>query len=288
MTFSATAPAGAETTNTADIPADIRLVMIDIDGTLSGQSNEVDPIVVAAIDKALQQGIKVGIATGRMYRSALRFHQTIGANVPLCSYQGALIKDPDHPEQQVYRHWAIPQNLAMELINAFAQHPLIVHAYIEDELYVQELNPLSVAYAERSQVPIRVLDGSLRADPTKVLAMSEDTDLILELQRVMRQQFPADQLYLTRSVPTFLEATHPVVNKGTAVKYLAEEVFGLQPHQVMTIGDSDNDIEMLAYAGIGVAMANATAEIQAQANWVAPSVDQHGVAAALEEFVLRA
>ena len=281
MTSSVTAPSASEPATTADI----RLVMIDIDGTLCGQSNQVDPVVIAAIAKALKQGIHVGIATGRMYRSAVRFHHTIAANTPLCSYQGALIKHPDG--DKVYRHWAIPRDLAQVLIQSFRRHPLIVHTYIDDELYVQELNPLSLAYAERSQVPIHVLpeDGSLAADPTKVLAMSEDTDLILEIQAVMRDQFPADQLYLTRSVPTFLEATHPIVNKGTAVRYLAEEVLGLQPHQVMTIGDSDNDIEMLAYAGIGVAMGNATPDIQAQANWVAPTVDQHGVAAAFEEFV---
>lgn len=264
--------------------ADIRLVMIDIDGTLSGVSNQVDPVVIEAIAQVQARGVKVGIATGRMYRSAVRFHQIIGANMPLCAYQGALIKDPD--QDRVYRHWAIPRALAQKLIAAFQDYPLIIHTYVDDELYVRDLHPLSVAYAERSQVPIHVLNGELTADPTKVLAMTEDTDLIAELQTTMRDQFPPDQLYLTRSVPTFLEATHPVVNKGTAVKYLAEEVLGLQPQQVMTIGDSDNDIEMLAYAGIGVAMGNATPEIQAQADWVAPTVDKQGVAAALDAFIL--
>jgi len=76
------------------------------------------------------------------------------------------------------------------------------------------------------------------------------------------------------------------VNKGNGVRYLAEELLGLSSSNVMTIGDNFNDIEMLEYAGIGVAMGNAPADVKAVAKWVAPSVEQDGAAAAIEEFVL--
>ncbi|MDX2273018.1 MAG: Cof-type HAD-IIB family hydrolase [Cyanobacteriota bacterium] len=267
---------------------DIRLVMVDIDGTITGAANTVSPRVRQALRQAKQQGVYVGIATGRMYRSALRFHHEIAANMPICAYQGAMIKDP--ATDKMYKHWSLNLEVAQQLLAALDTYPLIAHIYVDDQLYVRDWNPLSLGYAERSQVPIHLLSdlgSELTLEPTKVLAMTEDTDLILELLGSLRQQFPADLMYLTRSVPTFLEATHPQVNKGNAVKYLAEEVLGLRPEQVMTIGDSDNDVEMLAYAGLGVAMGNASAEVQAYADWVAPSVDEDGVAVALETFVLK-
>ncbi|MEO1637596.1 MAG: HAD hydrolase family protein, partial [Cyanobacteria bacterium J06631_9] len=83
------------------------------------------------------------------------------------------------------------------------------------------------------------------------------------------------------------EATNPLVNKGAAVRYIAEELLGLQRNNVMTVGDNFNDVEMLEYAGIGVAMGSAPAKVQSIANWVAPDVEQDGAAVAIEKFLLQ-
>ena len=91
---------------------------------------------------------------------------------------------------------------------------------------------------------------------------------------------------MTKSLPTFFEATHPGVNKGVAVRFMAEELLGLTSEQVMVVGDSYNDIEMFDYAGTAVAMGNAEAAVQAWATWQAPAIDEDGVAAAIEEFIL--
>ncbi|MEL7475594.1 MAG: HAD family hydrolase, partial [Cyanobacteria bacterium J06555_12] len=69
--------------------SDIRLLVLDIDGTIAGDSNEVSPTVIDAITTAKAKGVKVAIATGRMYQSALRFHQVLGSDMPLAAYQGA-------------------------------------------------------------------------------------------------------------------------------------------------------------------------------------------------------
>lgn len=123
--------------------------------------------------------------------------------------------------------------------------------------------------------------------PTKVLALSHDVDLIQELLGNLRLQYTPAELYMTTSVSTFLEVTNPFVNKGTAVRYLAEELLGLTSDNVMTIGDNFNDLEMLEYAGIGVAMGDAPQPVQAIANWVTSSVEEDGVAIAIEKFLLK-
>ena len=273
-------------------PTGIKLLVLDIDGTIAGESNLIREPVRRAICEAKQRGVQVAIATGRMYRSALRFHQDVGSTLPLLAYQGAWIQDP--VTQQLHRHWPVSRQTAQQLLDYFEQPQLrsllSVHFYINDQLYVRELTPETQIYSERSGIEA-IAVGDLRQvlthEPTKVLALSDDTDVIDQLLGTLRLQYTPAELYLTKSVATFFEATNPFVNKGAGVRYLAEELLGIGAANVMTIGDNFNDVEMLEYAGIGVAMGNAPAEVKAIAQWVAPSVEQDGAAAAIEEFVLQ-
>lgn len=270
---------------------DIRLLVLDIDGTIAGLSNHVREPVKQAIRKAQRKGIQVAIATGRMYCSALRFHQDVGSSLPLIAYQGAWIQDP--ATQQLHLHLPVSRPTAEQLLNYFeteALRPLLsVHFYINDQLYVREITRETELYAQRAEIqplPVGDLRQVLATEPTKILALSDDVEIIDQLLGNLRQKYTPAELYLTKSVATFFEATNPAVNKGAAVRYLAEEMLGLKAENVMAIGDNFNDVEMLEYAGLGVAMGNAPADVQAIAQWVAPSVEQDGAATAIEAFVL--
>ncbi|BAU41172.1 Cof-type HAD-IIB family hydrolase [Leptolyngbya sp. O-77] len=282
---------GAFVENSAAQSGEIRLLVVDLDGTVVGASNQISARVKQAVQAVQAQGIPVAIATGRMYQSACRFHADLGSTLPLMSYQGALIKDP--ADDTLHRHWHLPRVYAQQLLEFYEQpsvrKEVSVHFYINDQLYVREITAETEAYAERSSIePIAV--GDLRtlldADLTKILAQSSNVELIDDLLEKLRQRYAPTELYLTKSVDIFLEATHPKVNKGNAVRYLAETILGLRANQVMAIGDNFNDFEMLQYAGIGVAMGNAPEGVQAIANWVAPSVEEDGAAIAIEKFIL--
>jgi Cof subfamily protein (haloacid dehalogenase superfamily) len=270
---------------------DIQLLVLDIDGTIAGRSNDIKEPVKQAIRLAQEKGIQVAIATGRMYCSALRFHQAVGSTLPLLAYQGAWIQDP--ATQKIYQHLPVSRSTAEQLLDYFESEALrkllSVHFYINDQLYVREITSETKIYAQRADIQPQAV-GDLRKtltdEPTKILALSDDTAIIDQLWGSLRQQYTPAELYLTKSVATFFEATHPAVNKGAAVRYLAEELLGLAPHNVMAIGDNFNDVEMLEYAGLGIAMGNAPAEVQSVAQWVAPNVEQDGAAAAIEAFVL--
>ncbi len=270
---------------------EIKLLVLDIDGTIAGTSNTISSKVKQAIQASQAKGVQVAIATGRMYRSALRFHQEIGSTLPLMAYQGAWIQDP--ATQKIHRHWVVQRQTAIQLLDYFEQPQLrsllSVHFYINDCLYVRELTPETKIYAERSGVEaiaVGDLRQALTNEPTKVLALSDDVAIVENLLSSLRQKYTPAELYLTTSVATFFEATNPLVNKGTGVRYLAEELLKISAANVMTIGDNFNDLEMLEYAGIGVAMGNAPDEVKAVASWVAPSVESDGAAAAIEEFLL--
>ena len=278
--------------NATDLNAlDIQLLVLDIDGTIAGRSNDIREPVKQAIQAAQAKGIQVAIATGRMYCSALRFHQAVSSPLPLIAYQGAWIQDP--ATQKIYKHLPVSRTTAKRLLDYFEGEALrsllSVHFYINDQLYVREITPETELYAQRADIQPQAvgdLRNALTYEPTKVLALSNDTVLIDQLLGSLRQQYTPAELYLTKSVATFFEATHPAVNKGAAIRYLAEEILGLKPHNVMAIGDNFNDVEMLEYAGLGVAMGNAPEQVQALAQWIAPDVEEDGVATAIETFVL--
>ena len=281
----------ASLTSSNTTSLDIRLLVLDIDGTIAGQSNDIREPVKQAIRKAQAKGIQVAIATGRMYCSALRFHQEVGSTLPMLAYQGAWIQDP--ATQKIHQHLPVSGSTAEQLLDYFESDALrsllSVHFYINDQLYVREITPETNVYAQRAEIqPLAVGDlrKVLTSEPTKVLALSDDTTIIEQLLGSLRKQYTPAELYLTKSVATFFEATNPAANKGIAVRYLAEEMLGLTAQNVMAIGDNFNDVEMLEYAGLGIAMGNAPADVQAIAQWVAPSVEDDGAATAIEAFVL--
>ncbi|MEM7712382.1 MAG: Cof-type HAD-IIB family hydrolase [Cyanobacteria bacterium P01_A01_bin.68] len=271
---------------------DIKLLVLDIDGTIAGVSNRISNRVIEAVKAVQGKGIQVAIATGRMYCSALNYHTQIGSNLPLITYQGAWIQDP--VSQKIHQHLSVNKEIALKLLDYFEKPELrqllSVHFYINDQLYVRELTEDTKIYGQRSgitPIPVGDLRSCLNNEPTKILALCEDTKVIDKLLDDLRLQYTPAELYLTKSVATFFEATNPLVNKGAAVRYIAEELLGLQRNNVMTVGDNFNDVEMLEYAGIGVAMGSAPGKVKAIANWVAPDVEQDGAAVAIEKFLLQ-
>ncbi|MEM9542086.1 MAG: Cof-type HAD-IIB family hydrolase [Cyanobacteria bacterium P01_E01_bin.42] len=269
----------------------IRLLALDVDGTIAGKSNQVSEAVKTAIAEVQNRGIQVAIATGRMYRSALRFHQAIGAQLPIIAYNGAWIQDPATGE--MLRHSPLSLQSAKELLDYY-ENPqwrdrLDIHCYWDDLLYVRESTRYTAEYVERAGIDANIA-GDLRAlldrPPTKVLALSPDIEAIQQVTTDLKKRYLPSEIYLTQSSPYFLEATHPNVNKGTAIRFLTEEILGYSLENVMAMGDNYNDLEMLQTVGLGIAMGDAPTGVQDVSKWVAPSVEADGVAAAIAKFLL--
>lgn len=269
----------------------IRLLVLDVDGTIAGASNAVSKPVVEAIRAAQQKGIQVAIATGRMYRSALRFHAAIESQLPSIVYNGAWVQDP--LTDKIHQQFHVSPEDALTLLDYFEQTELRsqigVHFYSGDRLYVREIVAETESYARRSGIePIavgdlrRILDYPL----TKILALGRDPQLMTRITQSLKERYKRDRLYLTQSTSVFFEAIHPRANKGAAVRFLAEELLGLKAENVMAIGDNFNDAEMLDYAGLGVAMGDAPEAVKAIAQWVAPGVELDGAAVAIAKFLL--
>ena len=274
----------------SETAAGVRLLVLDIDGTVVDESNRVRDSVARAVRSAERRGVAVVIATGRLYQSSLAAYESIGSTLPLICYEGALIRQPH--TGLVHRHWALePDVVALMLDHAEPLSlggRLSVHLYAQDNLYVSNLNDASIRYFGRSKaepIVVRDLRQLLNRAATKVIVLSDDFRVIARLASRLENSSSRTQVKQYESV-ALLEAFHPAVNKRLAVSYLAEVLMGLRPENVMAIGDDFTDIEMLRYAGIGVAMGNAPAAVKAFADWVTTSVERDGVAEAVERWIL--
>jgi Cof subfamily protein (haloacid dehalogenase superfamily) len=270
--------------------ADVRLLVLDIDGTIVDESNRTRDSVARAIRSAERRGVAVAIATGRRYQSALDAYESIGSTLPLICYEGALIRQPH--TGFVHRHWPLePDVVALLLGHAeplSLSGRLSIHLHTQDNLYVSNLNDASSRYFEGSKVE-PIVAGDLRQllnlATTKVIVLSDAVEVIARLSSQLKNSSSRTQVKQYRSI-TLLEAFHPAVNKRLAVSYLAEEIMALRPENVMAIGDDFTDIEMLRYAGIGVAMGHAPVAVKTSADWVTTSFEKDGVAKAVEKWIL--
>jgi Cof subfamily protein (haloacid dehalogenase superfamily) len=262
----------------------IRLIAIDLDDTLLDNNIQVSPRACAAIRAAVKRGITVTLATGRMFASAVIFAKQIGLDVPLITYNGGLIRSSLTSE--TFLHQPVPVEVAGEILKLFDQHRWYIQSYVEDKLYVDELDDYALTYARFSKItPIAIGKElyTMKAAPTKLLGMTEEKNVKPLIHQLM-QLFPG-KLYATSSKPGYVEMMHPSVNKGQALSFLASKL-GISQAEVMAVGDSLNDIDMLEFAGFGVAMGNAVPEVKAVAQAVTLRNNEDGVAEAIEKYAL--
>lgn len=274
-----------------DLAADVRLLVLDIDGTIMDESNRVRDSVAQAMHSAQRRGVAVAIATGRLFQTSLHAYDSIGSTLPLICCEGALIRE--RHTGFVHGHWPLEPRVAAQMLDQtkrLSLSSLSVHFYIDDNVYVSNLNRVSLDYFEGSKVePILVSDlrQLLNQSITKAMVLSDDSSVIARLSSQLKTSHSRTQVKQHKSI-TLLEAFHPAVNKRLAVRYLAEEIMSLRPENVMAIGDDFTDIEMLQYAGIGIAMGSAPEAVKASADWVTTTIEEDGVARAVERWILRA
>ena len=236
-----------------------------------------------AIAAVRASGSHVIVVTGRMFRSTCPYLADAGLEEPVVCYQGAVVADPVSGEW--LRHVPIPRAVALEAIDAVVAAGFHVNCYVDDELYVARVTPEARAYAGFQHLYIHEV-GDLHAwldtDPTKLVAVG-DPNALDALEDVLQPHF-LGRLFVSKSLPHFLEFAHPDVNKGSGLEFVAE-LLGFTPAETVAAGDGENDRELLDWAGFGVAVANAHDDILARADLVVPSVHEEGVALLLEAYL---
>ena len=223
------------------------------------------------------------VATGRMYRSVLPYLEQAGLEDPVICYQGAVVADPRTGE--FLRHEPIPLELGREAIRALQEDGYHVNCYVNDELYVAQVTPEANRYAGFQSIPLHPVGDLaewLSEPPTKLVAI-DDPDVLDVVEVRMKERF-AGRLYISKSLPYFLEFASPEVTKASGLSFLADRL-GFARGRTVAFGDGENDTELLDWAGFGVAVANAHPRVLAAADWVSPSAAEEGVAQVIEALL---
>jgi Cof subfamily protein (haloacid dehalogenase superfamily) len=259
-------------------------VASDLDGTLlDGVTFEPSARTVAAIAAAEASGIRVILATGRMFQSTRRIAAMLDVHGPVICYQGALVGDTDTGEVLLHQPLDVP--LAREILHALGPHSRTTNAYVDDELYVTEANPEAIRYAQIAGAELHVVGdlGEWLDRPTTKLVTVGEQSWLDPLRDRMQAQF-GHRAFVAKSLPIFLEFAAPQVSKSTAMHFLGDRL-GFTAQQCVAFGDGENDRDLILWAGLGVCVANATDRLRSEADWVVPSVTDDGVAQFLEQVV---
>jgi Cof subfamily protein (haloacid dehalogenase superfamily) len=241
------------------------------------------PRTRAAITAARAAGIHVVLVTGRMFQSVRRYALEAGIDDPVVCYQGAVVAEPG--SGRWLRHVPIPLELARETIAALNEEGFGLNCYVDDELYVAEVTEAAKRYANFQHIelhPVGDLLDWLDRPPTKLVVI-DDPHVLDDLKQRMLERF-ADRLYISKSLPYFLEFASPDVTKAAGLEFLAEHL-GFTRERTVAFGDGENDIELVDWAAYGVAVDNADDRVKELADFICPSVDEEGVAQVLEAYL---
>jgi Cof subfamily protein (haloacid dehalogenase superfamily) len=264
-------------------PAAVRAVAMDLDHTILPDSLEFSPALVRAVGRVRASGVEAIVATGRMFASARPYALQLGVTAPVICYQGALIADPVTGEWLQHRPMDVP--LAHEVIEAVDAAGFHMNVYVDDTLYVEELNEEAITYARHARLEAHAVGNLvewLDRPTTKIVVVGEPEELD-GLQDRLRARFDG-RAFIAKSLPIFLELAEPGVSKGAALEFVCGRL-GIDPAAVVAFGDGANDVELLQAAGLGVAVAGGDAALERVAAWTVPSVDEDGVAGFLDAVV---
>ncbi|NCD08365.1 MAG: HAD family phosphatase [Negativicutes bacterium] len=261
----------------------IKLIASDMDGTLLNDKGEISQRNAAAIRKAIDAGVIFTIATGRMYCSIEPFAEKLGLDVPLIAYNGAFVKGA--LSKEVLHDSPLDHETSIAVLEYCKKKNYYVQAYVDDTLLVKDVCEFSTMYANFARVEFVAMGEKLyrlHKAPHKLLLMTE-SGRNEEIRQEMTEKF-GEKVSMTNSFNDFLEVINPSVSKWNAVKALAQQK-GIDLRDTMCIGDSNNDFEMVANAGIGVAVANANDRIREAAKLVTAANNEDGVALAIENIL---
>lgn len=266
----------------------VKLVALDLDDTLLDCGLRISPHCIETIQAVRKKGVMVTIATGRMFKSALPYARQLQIDVPLITYQGAWVKNSLSGEVLYYR--PVDRALTRQIFEFFDCCGVHYHSYFDDTLCMESLTEEGRYYAEIAGVKpviVKNLREELKTrEPFKIMGITFNEKMLLDMELALKNRF-GRELYITRSKPNFLEIMDRQATKSRALQVVAEH-YGIDRTDVMAIGDSYNDMDMLEWAGLGVAMGNAPKNVKEAAAYVTTSNEEEGVAEALTRFVLNA
>ncbi len=261
-----------------------KLIGIDLDDTLLDDTGHIPPHAASAIKRATQQGAHVVICTARTKTGAQRYYDSLGLRTYFITSGGAEVFGPDG--KMVFSQPVEPA-LVKELLMFAYTNDVHAQVYVDGDLIYREKNDHAVSYEMMYGFPGIEMPDILELEEliTPKVLFVVDKSRISAFQRRVEKAFP--MLAVRQSKPMYLEITHNGISKGQALAFVAQ-AYGIDPKEVIAVGDTEVDKSMLEFAGLGVAVANADEDLKKIADIVCASNNDGGVADVIAQYILEA
>ena len=272
--------------------ARIQLAAFDLDGTLLKEDKMPSPYTLETLERVLDRGVEVVLASGRSRGIIPRVLLDNPRIRYVISCNGALIWDLR--EKRAVFEELVPYSAALDILRRAREYDCVREASVEGMMYVSEYdveteiqrifpNLREIMHTLRTPVPdVEDFFAERGVGAEKLLFFFPSSESREPLRRWIAGRY---DLALTSSHPLALEVNAPGISKGSALRQLTRRL-GVAPEHVFAIGDSENDGEMIAFAGTGVAMGNAEAPVLALTDLVTADNDSDGAALAMEKWIL--
>ncbi|MGY0354343.1 sugar-phosphatase [Enterococcus avium] len=269
----------------------IKLVAIDLDGTLLNNDKCINKPVIDAIKATRQAGIHVVLSTGRPLSGTKKQLDELGLNKKddyIITYNGALVLNTKTWDTIFERGLTQEKYLKIDQL----ARSLNVHLHLADrkEMYTsnRDISPYTILESYLVNMPLHYRTSeeiiAENVSPIKMMMIDEPEILSEAFENIPKKYF--DEYTIVRSTPTFIEILNPNASKGIALKELCKHL-GINRSEVMAIGDAENDLSMIEFANIGIAMGNACEMIKTAADYTVATNLEDGVKEALDRWVLK-
>ncbi|MGG5460732.1 Cof-type HAD-IIB family hydrolase [Clostridium sp. B9] len=275
-----------------------KLICIDMDGTLLNNKHEVSERNKDAIRKATEKGVKIAITTGRLFTSAKYYADLIGVKAPIISCNGAFIREKDEErviyesvltDDQIDRIYDVIKKYDIELAYFNTSDTVISEKIVPEQHGYKVMNQMigesgdKVLFSEG--IDFRESFKKYNKHILKAICIENNEEKLGDLFKAKEELKNYEDFEVVSSFTNNFEVMNRGTSKGNAVKVLAD-MLNINREEVMCLGDSENDLSMIEYAGLGVAMGNAEEFLKDKAGYVTDTNENDGVAKAIEKFVL--
>ncbi|NLK42765.1 MAG: HAD family phosphatase [Tissierellia bacterium] len=265
-----------------------KLVAIDMDGTLLNSKNQVSSRTKSAIEMAKSKGVYVVLSTGRILKSALVYSKNLDLKSPIIACNGAIVVDES--EEIIYKR-PIEMNLVEKIVNMAKKRNIYYHFYDESKFYshikVDEVLKFYNEGNNKSNIDIHIFDSihELKEKDVRVYKFLFVDNNNSKLNSLREELNKLGNISTSSSWANNIEAMSLNVSKGEALKHLCKRL-DIDSKEVIAIGDSENDLSMLQFAGLGVSMENGDENIKINSDYITDTNDNDGVAKVIEKFIL--
>ena len=273
----------------------LKMIVIDIDGTLLSPEGRITARSLETVQAAQQAGIAITLATARRYSNTAPIANELGLNTPLILYDGAIIIQ--HPQKAILHNHLLSANVGQQAVDIVIRHNIqpVVHPFkgTEEEIWTGPSafdNPwvntyFASALVKVHRMPFEALCAG-HPDPIRVVAFASEEIIHALLPEVTALECSWTITKRGNYGSAELAIMNPSCSKASGVIELARYL-NIPLEQIMAIGDNNNDIEMVRTVGWGVAMGQASEAVKAAARAITASNQEDGVAQAIQNYALR-